>query len=133
MKYPRISWEIGWCWGLGDVFRPPTPLKDLPDRYKDDMVQANDKRCSFSIKTNYEGMLALGDFPEGGGDEGARTPLLLHLSANPTCVLKVLVEKLLRTTNVKRLYLLIRPKRGVNTAARLEQLLASRLFDRYVL
>jgi fatty acyl-CoA reductase len=47
--------------------------------------------------------------------------------------MKVLVEKLLRTTNVKRLYLLIRPKRGVNTAARLEQLLASRLFDRYVL
>ncbi len=44
--------------------------------------------------------------------------------------MKVLVEKLLRTTNVKRLYLLIRPKRGVNTAARLEQLLASRLFDR---
>ncbi len=33
---------------------------------------------------------------------------------------------------MKRLYLLIRPKRGVNTAARLEQLLASRLFDRYV-
>ncbi len=25
---PRISWEKGWCWGLGDVFRPPTrPLK----------------------------------------------------------------------------------------------------------
>ncbi len=82
-------------------------------------------------------MLALGDSPrrggEGGGKEGARTPLLLHLSANPPCFMKVLVEKLLRTTNVKRLYLLIRPKRGVNTAARLEQLLASRLFDRYVL
>jgi hypothetical protein len=71
---------------------------------------------------------------KGGGEEGARTPSPASpLSYNPPCLLKVLVEKLLRTTNVKRLYLLIRPKRGVNTAARLEQLLASRLFDRYVL
>ena len=43
---------------------------------------------------------------------------------------QVLVEKLLRTTNVARLYLLIRPKRGVPTHTRLEELLASKLFDR---
>ena len=44
--------------------------------------------------------------------------------------MQVLVEKLLRTTNVARLYLLIRPKRGVPTHTRLEELLASKLFDR---
>jgi len=42
---------------------------------------------------------------------------------------KVLVEKLLRSTNVKKLYLLIRPKRGVQTVKRLEELLASRMFQ----
>lgn len=42
---------------------------------------------------------------------------------------KVLVEKLLRTTNLRRLYLLIRTKRGVPTHTRLEDLLASKLFD----
>ncbi len=49
-----------------------------------------------------------------------------------TLLVQVLVEKLLRTTNVKRLYLLIRPKRGAPTTARLQELLASKLFHKYV-
>lgn len=43
---------------------------------------------------------------------------------------KVLVEKLLRSTNVKKLLLLIRPKKGVETEARLASLLQSNVFDR---
>jgi len=42
---------------------------------------------------------------------------------------KVLVEKLLRCTNVRKLYLLIRPKKGVQPVARLEDLLSGRLFE----
>jgi len=43
---------------------------------------------------------------------------------------KVLVEKLLRSTNVRRLLLLIRPKKGVQTEQRLKTLLTSGVFDR---
>jgi len=43
---------------------------------------------------------------------------------------KVLVEKLLRSTNARKLYLLIRPKKGLETSARLEQLLSSKLFTK---
>eukprot|EP00092_Neocalanus_flemingeri_P074463 GFUD01092083.1.p1 GENE.GFUD01092083.1~~GFUD01092083.1.p1 ORF type:complete len:242 (-),score=61.64 GFUD01092083.1:780-1505(-) len=43
---------------------------------------------------------------------------------------KVLVEKLLRSTNVKKLLLLIRPKKGVQTEQRLKTLLSSAVFDR---
>ncbi|XP_023328796.1 putative fatty acyl-CoA reductase CG5065 isoform X1 [Eurytemora carolleeae] len=43
---------------------------------------------------------------------------------------KVLVEKLLRSTSVKKIYLLIRQKKGVATQARLQDLLSSKLFDR---
>jgi hypothetical protein len=43
---------------------------------------------------------------------------------------KVLVEKLLRCTNVRRIYLLIRPKKGVQEDARLKALLNARLFQR---
>jgi len=43
---------------------------------------------------------------------------------------KVLVEKLLRCTNVKQIYLLIRHKKGVETKERLKTLLNSRVFDR---
>jgi len=43
---------------------------------------------------------------------------------------KVLVEKLLRSTNVKKLLLLIRPKKGVETKLRLASLLESKVFDR---
>ena len=43
---------------------------------------------------------------------------------------KVLVEKLLRSTNVKKLFLLIRPKKGVKTDLRLQTLLESSVFDR---
>ena len=43
---------------------------------------------------------------------------------------KVLVEKLLRSTNVKMIYLLIRPKKGVQTESRLKTLLESLVFDR---
>ncbi|XP_023328797.1 putative fatty acyl-CoA reductase CG5065 isoform X2 [Eurytemora carolleeae] len=42
---------------------------------------------------------------------------------------KVLVEKLLRSTSVKKIYLLIRQKKGVATQARLQDLLSSKLFD----
>ena len=43
---------------------------------------------------------------------------------------KVLVEKLLRSTDVKTIYLLIRPKKGVQTELRLKTLLESAVFDR---
>jgi len=42
---------------------------------------------------------------------------------------KVLVEKLLRSTPVNRIFLLIRQKRGVPSSDRLEQLLAAPIFD----
>jgi fatty acyl-CoA reductase len=44
--------------------------------------------------------------------------------------LKVLVEKLLRVTNVKKIYLLIRAKRGAQVHARLKDLLNARLFQK---
>jgi len=43
---------------------------------------------------------------------------------------KVLVEKLLRSTSVARIYLLIRPKKGVPTQQRLAVLLGTKIFDR---
>jgi len=43
---------------------------------------------------------------------------------------KVLVEKLLRSTGVKKIYLLIRPKKGVETKIRLEQLMSTKVFDK---
>jgi len=43
---------------------------------------------------------------------------------------KVLVEKLLRSTEVSKIYVLIRPKKGVQSKQRLEDLLAGRIFDR---
>jgi len=43
---------------------------------------------------------------------------------------KVLVEKLLRSTSVARIYLLIRPKKGVLTQQRLAVLLGTKIFDR---
>jgi len=42
---------------------------------------------------------------------------------------KVLVEKLLRSTKVKKIYLLIRPKKGLETKVRLEQLMSAKIFD----
>merc|ERR1719312_1249550 len=42
---------------------------------------------------------------------------------------KVLVEKLLRATNVKKIYLLIRSKKGVSSQDRLRDLLGSKIFD----
>ena len=43
---------------------------------------------------------------------------------------KVLVEKLLRSTQVKKIYLLIRPKKGLQTKVRLEELLSAKIFDK---
>jgi len=43
---------------------------------------------------------------------------------------KVLVEKLLRSTNILKLLVLIRPKKGVQTEQRLQTLLSSSVFDR---
>jgi len=43
---------------------------------------------------------------------------------------KVLLEKLLRSTEVSRVYLLIRPKKGVPTQARLHTLMEAAVFDR---
>ena len=43
---------------------------------------------------------------------------------------KVLVEKLLRCTLVSKIYVLIRPKKGVRSKQRLEDLLAGKIFDR---
>merc|ERR1712079_346804 len=42
---------------------------------------------------------------------------------------KVLVEKLLRSTKVRKIYLLIRPKRGVETKVRLQELMSAKIFD----
>ncbi|XP_049539188.1 uncharacterized protein LOC125953582 [Anopheles darlingi] len=42
---------------------------------------------------------------------------------------KVLVEKLLRSLNVKRIYLLIREKRNVSTAERMKEMLEDPIFD----
>ena len=39
------------------------------------------------------------------------------------------MEKLLRSTNVKKIYLLIRPKKGIQTKVRLEELMSAKLFD----
>ena len=43
---------------------------------------------------------------------------------------KTRIEKLLRCTDIGRLYLLIREKKGVEPRQRLQQLFNSRLFDR---
>ena len=40
------------------------------------------------------------------------------------------MEKLLRSTGVKKIYLLIRPKRGLQTKVRLEELMSARIFDK---
>jgi fatty acyl-CoA reductase len=52
------------------------------------------------------------------------------LSFSLSTFLKVLVEKLLRVTNVKKIYLLIRAKRGAQVHARLKDLLNARLFQK---
>ena len=38
------------------------------------------------------------------------------------------MEKLLRSTGVKKIYLLIRPKKGLQTRVRLEELMSANLF-----
>ena len=43
---------------------------------------------------------------------------------------KTMIEKLLRCTDIARLYLLIREKRGADHSQRLQQLFNSSLFDR---
>lgn len=43
---------------------------------------------------------------------------------------KVLVEKLLRSTTVAKIFVLIRAKKGVSSRRRLEQMLEARLFDK---
>jgi len=43
---------------------------------------------------------------------------------------KVLVEKLLRSTDLQKVFVLIRPKKGVQSEQRLESLLSSSVFDR---
>jgi len=42
---------------------------------------------------------------------------------------KVLVEKLLRSTGVKKIFLLIRPKKGLKSSERLKELLTSKIFE----
>eukprot|EP00092_Neocalanus_flemingeri_P036689 GFUD01039944.1.p1 GENE.GFUD01039944.1~~GFUD01039944.1.p1 ORF type:complete len:515 (+),score=130.04 GFUD01039944.1:51-1547(+) len=42
---------------------------------------------------------------------------------------KVLVEKLLRSTKVKKIYLLIRQKKGLQTKVRLQELMSAKIFD----
>ena len=42
----------------------------------------------------------------------------------------MLVEKLLRSTSVKRIFLLIRPKKGVQSKVRLETLMSSKIFEK---
>ena len=39
------------------------------------------------------------------------------------------MEKLLRSTTVKKIYLLIRPKKGLQTRVRLEELMSAKLFE----
>jgi hypothetical protein len=42
----------------------------------------------------------------------------------------VLVEKLLRSTPVKKLFLLIRPKKGTDVAERLKEMLSAKIFSK---
>eukprot|EP00091_Calanus_sinicus_P012752 TRINITY_DN28532_c0_g1_i1.p1 TRINITY_DN28532_c0_g1~~TRINITY_DN28532_c0_g1_i1.p1 ORF type:complete len:106 (-),score=19.54 TRINITY_DN28532_c0_g1_i1:231-548(-) len=42
---------------------------------------------------------------------------------------KVLVEKLLRSTNVNKIYVLIRPKKGLEIKYHLQELMSSKLFE----
>ena len=42
----------------------------------------------------------------------------------------MLVEKLLRSTNVKKIYVLIRPKKGVETKFRLQELMSAKIFEK---
>ena len=39
------------------------------------------------------------------------------------------MEKLQRSTRVKKIYLLIRPKKGLQTRVRLEELMSAKLFE----
>ena len=43
---------------------------------------------------------------------------------------QVLVEKLLRSTDLQKVFVLIRPKKSVQSEQRLETLLSSSVFDR---
>ena len=43
---------------------------------------------------------------------------------------QVLVEKLLRSTKVKKILVLIRPKKGLETKVRLEELMSAKIFDK---
>jgi len=43
---------------------------------------------------------------------------------------KVMVEKLLRSTKVQKIYLLIRPKKGIQTKIRLEELMSAKIFNK---
>ena len=56
-------------------------------------------------------------------------PQVVFITGGTGFVGKVLLEKLLRSTDVRKVYLLIRAKRGHSAASRLETLLTSRLFE----
>ena len=80
------------------------------------------------------GVEVIGTVAEAAGDRGSPIKQFYHgktvfVTGATGFMGKVLVEKLLRSTNLSKIYLLIRPKKGVATQTRLKQLLEARIFD----
>lgn len=70
-------------------------------------------------------MMVEGDSPV----QGFYRDKVVFITGGTGFIGKVILEKLLRTTAASRIYLLIRPKKGVSPTARLATLLQSKLFD----
>jgi len=72
---------------------------------------------------------------EAGGERGSPIGQFYHgktvfVTGATGFMGKVLVEKLLRSTTVSKIYVLIRPKKGVATQTRLKHLMEARIFDK---
>ena len=72
---------------------------------------------------------------EAGGERGSPIQQFYHgktvfVTGATGFMGKVLVEKLLRSTTVSKIYVLIRPKKGVATQTRLKHLMEARIFDK---
>ena len=81
------------------------------------------------------GVEVIGTVAEAAGDRGSPIKQFYHgktvfVTGATGFMGKVLVEKLLRSTTLSKIYLLIRPKKGVATQTRLKQLLEARIFDK---
>ena len=98
--------------------------------------------ASFGLISTYRGsevvkmgVEVIGTVAEAAGDRGSPIKQFYHgktvfVTGATGFMGKVLVEKLLRSTTLSKIYLLIRPKKGVATQTRLKQLLEARIFDK---